>query len=427
MSAILEKEITTEEVFAEIEKFMDDQYSIYKQGTDYNFEYYVDYLDEVSDSTIKEAIEKADKHRAKGELPDYRQAFDEEIWDSTTWWDNYEENELRKQIEDHLSEIYEDEDFTNEINDFIMERCHWNYPESYLNRDVKVNIMIDTGNWNGDCVADDVLNWDSQYYCPRNRNGKRIIPKESSLLWLAKQQKKKQKLEKAIANYDKISEIAEEYAELKRQRAEDMMKPVREMCSQAENAIKAGMIDYAMKALAKAKELDEITKRDIIPEIEKILDEEFQEKISDLKSDDKFINSCIQEYENLSSHMGTMTFLVTMPLFGFFELKARVNGERDRRRDDRGFGCSTEKDLEIETVDSITIDKSVMCGLFSPWGGGGSVLGVECEKDIKIPLSILFDVSMDGEKTYGYDVNEVYGLVGSAWDAKVTLNFESAS
>ena len=64
-----------------------------------------------------------------------------------------------------------------------------------------------------------------------------------------------------------------------------------------------------------------------------------------------------------------------------------------------------------------------MCGLFNPWNGGGSVLEVQLEKDIEIPLSILFDVSMDGEKTYGYDVNEVYGLCGDAWDAEVTLNF----
>ena len=139
--------------------------------------------------------------------------------------------------------------------------------------------------------------------------------------------------------------------------------------------------------------------------------------------DDKFVKSCIQEWENLSSHMGTLTFCVTMPLFDFFELKRRVNGERDRRRDDRGYAVSTETDLQIETVDSIVIDKRVMCGLFSPWGGGGSVLDVKCEKDVRIPLSILFDVSMDGEKTFGYDVNEVYGMCSDAWDAEVKLEF----
>jgi hypothetical protein len=63
----------------------------------------------------------------------------------------------------------------------------------------------------------------------------------------------------------------------------------------------------------------------------------------------------------------------------------------------------------------IILDKSVMCGLFSPWQGGGSVLEIELERDVKLPIKYIFDATVDGEKKYGYDVDEVYGLVGSCW------------
>ena len=123
--------------------------------------------------------------------------------------------------------------------------------------------------------------------------------------------------------------------------------------------------------------------------------------------EDKFVISAMHELANLPSHMGTMTFLVEMSLFDLFELKEAIQKEEE-------WNDSYELE-ERKGTGYIVLDKSTMCGLFNCWSGGGSMLEIECEKDIEIPLRCIFDVVVDGTKIYGYDVNEVYGLIGSAW------------
>ena len=122
---------------------------------------------------------------------------------------------------------------------------------------------------------------------------------------------------------------------------------------------------------------------------------------------DKFIESCIQEMENLPSHMSSITFLVSMPLFDLFALKDAMKSEEEmnksytpEQRTGKGY---------------IVLDKSVMCGLYDSWQGGGSVLEIELDKDVKLPLKYIFDAWVDGTKEYGYDVGEVYGMYSSAW------------
>ena len=62
------------------------------------------------------------------------------------------------------------------------------------------------------------------------------------------------------------------------------------------------------------------------------------------------------------------------------------------------------------------LDKNVMCGLFDSWGGGGSILEIEgMTKDIKIPFKCVHSFCVDGCKQLCYDVDEVYGLIGSCW------------
>lgn len=125
------------------------------------------------------------------------------------------------------------------------------------------------------------------------------------------------------------------------------------------------------------------------------------------QSEDKFISSCIQELENISSHMSTITFLVSMPIFEFFKLKETMKIEAELNK---SYNAEERKGTGY-----IVLDKSVMCGLFDPWQGGGSVLEIELERDVKLPIKYIFDATVDGEKKYGYDVDEVYGLVGSCW------------
>lgn len=123
--------------------------------------------------------------------------------------------------------------------------------------------------------------------------------------------------------------------------------------------------------------------------------------------EDKFIESCIQELENSSSYMTTITFLVKMQLFDLFELleiqgdEYDENGKYDPRKNEKSKSY-------------IVLDKKTECGLFDTWNGGGSVLEIELDKDVKLPIKYC-KFCVDECRRYGYDVGEVYGLSGDAW------------
>ena len=278
---------------------------------DGGIEIYTDYTDrELSLSFIKDII----KHKNPYEV------FNDML---AEWSMDYEAeygiNELEKEIKEYLTEEEIDlfNDNSAELWDFIHEYVYFYYDANDFNNDVKVNILIDCGNWNYDCTCDNVLNW-------YGNSGNGSIPIESSMLWLAKTQGKATALRKAC----------------KRVHRNDGYYNEREI------------------------------------------------------NEDKFIESCIQEFENASSSMNTVTFLVEMNLFDLFHL--------------------IELKQKEETKSYFVLGKDTECGLFDPWNGGGSVLEIELDKDIKVPIkNAIFTV--DGCKQYGYDVDEVYGLIGSCW------------
>ena len=125
------------------------------------------------------------------------------------------------------------------------------------------------------------------------------------------------------------------------------------------------------------------------------------------KQSDKFVESCIQELENLSSNMGTLTFLVRMPLFQVFDLLELQEEEYDEnaRYDPRE---------NKKSKSYMVLGKETMCGLYDTWAGGGSVLEIELDKDVKLPIKYA-EICVEGCRMRGYDVNEVYGLIDGCW------------
>lgn len=125
------------------------------------------------------------------------------------------------------------------------------------------------------------------------------------------------------------------------------------------------------------------------------------------RESDKFIESCIQELENLASNMGTVTFLVKMKLFQLFDLieiqkkEYDKNGKYDPRKNEKSKSY-------------IVLGKETMCGLYDRWSGGGSVLEIELDKNVKLPVKYAV-FCVEGCKMYGYDINEVYGLIDDCW------------
>ena len=130
------------------------------------------------------------------------------------------------------------------------------------------------------------------------------------------------------------------------------------------------------------------------------------------REDDPFIESLIQELENLPTHMGTMTFLLHMGLFDYFKLRDAMKAEE---KENESYEYKERKGTGY-----IVVSKDTMCGLFEPWSGAGSVLEVELPADLKIPLKAIFTAEIEtGKSQYGYSVDEVYGLCGDCWKGTV--------
>ena len=131
-------------------------------------------------------------------------------------------------------------------------------------------------------------------------------------------------------------------------------------------------------------------------------------KDGDMANPKGFLQSMRVELANLPSHMSTLTFLVKME---FRQLLALNEAMKWR---DKTYGrlYDTKK---YPYCGYIVLDKSTMCGLFDPWSGGGSVLEIQLEKDVKLPIKYIWLAIPDEAKGHGYQVGDVYGMCGSAW------------
>lgn len=81
-----------------------------------------------------------------------------------------------------------------------------------------------------------------------------------------------------------------------------------------------------------------------------------------------------------------------------------------------GQAIALKEKMESNPNGSIVLDKRVECGLFDPWSGGGSVLEIACEKDIKIPFKNIWKFYIDARRSNRYDsIHNVYGTGDSIW------------
>ena len=112
------------------------------------------------------------------------------------------------------------------------------------------------------------------------------------------------------------------------------------------------------------------------------------------ETESTFLRSLVREVENEASSINVLTFLCTMTLGQWIEVR-----EAGRRG-------------------ALRIEKDAVCGLFDPWSGAGSVLDLELEHDVVLPIELVHEITPDA-CLYRYGVDEVYGLVGQAWGAEV--------
>ena len=281
---------------------------------------YADYRDEMDAKTAGAILQSEEPEQT------FRERLEEWYWESEIWY----KNDL---ISDVIAAIWSDENefpdgLTDEeceyIEDFIRDHVGFAFPEDhFLDQDMCVNIMLDTGDCNYDFTLNGVYPcWYGQY--------REKLDDKAAIVWLAKQQ-----------GYTK---------------------------TQLKKALNEG----------------------------------------DMADPRGFLESLRVELANLPSHMSTLTFLVRMT---FRDLLALHEAIKWRERQ----GGRKYDPKEYPYSGYIVLDKRTMCGLFDPWAGGGSVLEIELEKDVRIPVKYIWAAVVDGTKIYGYDVGDVYGMCESAW------------
>lgn len=166
-----------------IDNYIVDKYPYEKHIKDGIFEAYVDYDEEISDTTVDKIL------RSKHPIEKLADVLDE--WSNNYNDYSYEElkdlaQEVLKNLNQDLLNAAEKEDFDlNEyVKDYVLENYRYEYDPQDLNRDVCVNIIVDTGDGNYDFT----LNSEREIHEETEDETIYYLPKKAALTWLLKQQ-----------------------------------------------------------------------------------------------------------------------------------------------------------------------------------------------------------------------------------------------
>lgn len=273
----------------------------------YHFDIYVDYRDEIDDSTAQEILEN--------DSP--RDILLEKLWDwyQEQEWDIIDDlvDDFKEKVDPELfrqADIIEDGNIDDDmIRDIFQNTICVDYPEDWaLGQEFCFNFIVSNGDDNYD-------------------------------FWLN---------EHIVDEDGKVDE----------------------------NAEKAGLVWLAKQQGHTLEELVEVLKDE------------------DNVSTNKFLASVSSEVYN-GYGCEALTFCVKMTLGQAIALKER---------------------MESNPNGSIVLDKRATCGLFDMWSGGGSILGITCEKDIEIPFENIWKLYIDERRSNrGDSIHNVYGTDSSLW------------
>jgi len=151
-------------------------------------EIYADYRDTVDEETVSKWCKADDAY--------------ESFWEQLYEWYEYSACQYEEEIISAVQKHWEYEDMAYDdheefIESWIREHIFFRYPEEhFLKQTVCVNITVDTGDENYDYVLNNLYpHYDARYGD--------IVPEESSLLWLVRQQGyTKRQLNKALRRRD---------------------------------------------------------------------------------------------------------------------------------------------------------------------------------------------------------------------------------
>lgn len=132
----------------------------------------------------------------------------------------------------------------------------------------------------------------------------------------------------------------------------------------------------------------------------------------DMRDPKGFLESMRVELANLPSRNGLLVFLVKMKLDDLFTINKMMKMQEPE-------GKHIFDARERPNCGKIIIGKECMCGLFDPFDGGGSVLEIQLENDIPLPIRFIrcaYPDKVTPRRTPGrWSISDVYGMCASAW------------
>lgn len=126
-------------------------------------------------------------------------------------------------------------------------------------------------------------------------------------------------------------------------------------------------------------------------------------------SKNSFLESLVAEYVNECTGINALTFLVKMPLGQAIAiLEAKKELEKRITKDEK-YCPKKIKDRKY-----LVLDKDVNCGLIDFWNGSGSLLELKLEKDVKLPIKFVHEISPDSCYKWGF--KNIYGCDDSFYE-----------
>lgn len=126
-------------------------------------------------------------------------------------------------------------------------------------------------------------------------------------------------------------------------------------------------------------------------------------------SKNSFLESLVAEYVNECTGINALTFLVKMPLGQATAiLEAKKELEKIITKDEKY--CPKK----IKNRKYLVLDKEVNCGLIDFWNGSGSLLELKLEKDVKLPIKFVHEISPDSCYKWGF--KNIYGCDDSFYE-----------
>ena len=132
----------------------------------------------------------------------------------------------------------------------------------------------------------------------------------------------------------------------------------------------------------------------------------------DMRDPKGFLESMRVELANLPSRNGLLVFLVKMKLDDLFTLNKMMKMQEPE-------GKHIFDARERPDCGKLVIGKECTCGLFDPFDGGGSVLEIQLENEVALPIRFVrcaYPDKVTPRRMPGrWSISDVYAMSASAW------------